>query len=168
MKITIAITIAAVALFALPAFAQSDGCGDPFNVEVPICGENGGGGAGGWSDSTSYSDGQYLDNPCTATVDWVWVNYSASVALNGWQTDSGQEPVFFDESTTLGGGTYAAAGTSQSEVAAEQAYSLRKYHKVNTPDDFHVVTVIDFDPATRYTTITRETACGNGLPESAQ
>ena len=165
MKITIAITFVALALFALPALAQSDGCGDEFYAEVRICGEGGG---GGWSDSTAYSNGEYMDNPCTAAADWVWVDYSASVDLYGWQTDTGQEPVLFDELTTLGGGTYAASGTSQSEVAAAQAYSLRKYHKVNTPDDFHVVTVIDFNPATRQTTITRETACGNGLPESAQ
>ena len=49
-----------------------------------------------------------------------------------------------------------------------EAFTLRQYHKVNTYDNFHVVTVINFDPAARYTGVTVETACGNGLPDSAQ
>ena len=152
--------LALLALFAMPALAQ-------LSPRQPL--RDGGEEVdGGWSGSSSYENGEYMDNPCTPTVDWVWVSYAASVYFEGWQTDSGQEPVLFDESTTLSGGTYAASGTSQSEVAAYQTYSLRKYHKVNTPDDFHVVTVITFNPGTRQSTITRETACGNGMPESVE
>ena len=152
--------LALLALFTVPALAQLSPRqvlrDDTTEVE------------GGWSGSSSYESGEYMDNPCTATSDWVWVSYAASVYYDGWQTDSGEEPVLFDESTTLSGGTYAASGTSQSEVAAYQTYSLRQYHKVNTPDDFHVVTVITFDPGTRQSTISRETACGNGTPDSIE
>ena len=163
MKARILIVLAAVALFALPSFAQF--YEEPRAVQEA---DGGGGGGGGWWGSSTYQNGEYLDNPCTASLDWVWVDYSASVSMAGEQLTSGEERVLFDESTTLGGGTYAASGASQSEVAAMQSYSLRQYHKVNTPDDFHVVTVITFDPASRTSTITRETACGNGMPDSIE
>ena len=155
MKTRILLVLAAVAWFAVPSFAQK-----VYDMR-PV-------GDGSWTDTASYEAGEYMDNPCTAVVDWVWVSYTADVYLQGWKTSTGAEPVRFDESTTVGGGTYAAAGTSRSEVAAQQPYSLRKYHKVNTPDNFHVVTVITFDPASRDTTITRETACGNGMPDSIE
>ena len=155
MKTGIWLVLAVVTLFAVPSFAQRHSFDHGIVIE------------GGWSETASYQNGEYMDNPCTATVDWVWVEYSASVDYNGWKTDTGQEPVRFHESTTMTG-AYATAGTSHSEVAAQQTYSLRQYHKVNTPDNFHVVTVITFDPAVRDATITRETACGNGMPDSIQ
>ena len=49
-----------------------------------------------------------------------------------------------------------------------QPFTLRKYHKVNTADAFHVVTVIDYDPASNQAYVSTETACGNGMPDSAQ
>ena len=156
MKARILIVLVAVTLFAVPSFAQR------FYDDREITADD-----GSFSDSSSYQNGGYLDNPCTATVDWVWVDYSASVYYEGWQTDTGQAPVFFDETTSMGG-AYATYGSSQAEVAAQQPYSLRQYHKVNTPDNFHVVTVITYDPASRGTTITRETACGNGMPDSIE
>ena len=125
-------------------------------------------GDGSWTDSSTHSLGEYLDNPCTALQDWVWVSYDVSLYQEGKLTASGDERVLFSESTAVDGG-YSASGSSQSDVIyKQQPYTLRKYHKVNTADDFHVVTVIDFDPATNGTTVTKETACGNGMPDSAQ
>ena len=160
MKARILLVLVAVALFAVPAFAQMD-------VQPQEFSPDNGSSSGGWSGSSSYQNGDYLDNPCTAWLDWVWVDYSASVSMAGEQLNSGEEQVRFHEYTSMGG-AYAASGTSQSEVAAMQSYSLRQYHKVNTPDNFHVVTVITFHPASRTSSITRETACGNGLPDSTE
>ena len=159
MNARIAIFFAAVALFAVPSFAQMD----VYPREVST--EDGGG--GGWSDSGTYSLGEYVDNPCTALQDWVWVTYDVSLYQEGELLGS-SERVLFAESTTVSG-DYSAAGSSESDVVyKQQPYTLRKYYKVNTWDDFHLVTVIDFDPATNYTTVTKETACGNGMPDSAQ
>ncbi|HEX6083571.1 MAG TPA: hypothetical protein VF266_03540 [Thermoanaerobaculia bacterium] len=119
----------------------------------------------GWSGESSYSNGQYLDNPCTAVQDWLWVDYQAYVS--GWQAQAGVDRYLFDESTTMGG-MYSASGTSLSDVGYGAPFTVRKYHKVNTADQFHVVTVITFNPATRTTTMSMETACGNGMPDSAQ
>ncbi len=152
--------LALLALFAMPVLAQ-------LSPRQPLR-DGGEEVEGGWSGSSSYENGEYLDNPCTGWLDWVWVDYSASVYMAGEPLTSGEERVLFDEYTTLGGGTYAASGASQADVAAMQPYSLRQYHKDNTPDNFHVVTVIAFDPASRTSTITRETACGNGMPDSIE
>lgn len=65
-------------------------------------------------------------------------------------------------------GSYAAAGSSLSDVAYASPVSIRKDYKVNTADDFHVVTVINFDPVALTTTVTVETACGNGTPDSKE
>ena len=106
-----------------------------------------------------------MDNPCTAVQDYVWINYQAYA--NGSQPDAGVNRYQFTESTTMSG-MYATSGTGQSDVGYGQPYSVRHYHKVNTSDMFHVVTVINFDPASRYTGVTYETACGDGTPSSAQ
>ena len=158
MRARILLVLVAVALFAVPTFAQFT---EPRMDRVDD------GGGGDWSGSSTYQNGDYLDNPCTAWLDWVWVSYSADVYMAGEKLTSGEEQVLFDEYTSMGG-AYAASGSSQSEVAAMQSYSLRQYHKVNTPDNFHVVTVITFDPASRTSSITRETACGNGMPDSIE
>ena len=150
----------ALALCAVPLFGQS------MYQELRDVEETDGG--GGWSDSGTYSLGEYVDNPCTAVQDWYWVSYDVSLYQEGNDFSSGLERVLFHE-TTNASGDYSAAGSSESDVVyMQQPYTLRKYYKVNTWDDFHLVTVIDFDPATNYTTVTRETACGNGMPDSAQ
>jgi hypothetical protein len=154
MKIRILILLVAVAVFAIPSYAQ-------FQDLRPIEVDEG----GGWSGETSYSNGEYLDNPCTAVQDWVWVDYSAYV--QGEQEAAGVDRYFFNESTTMGG-MYAASGASKADIGYGASFATRKYHKVNTPDNFHVVTVINFDPAYQYTWVTMETACGNGMPDSAQ
>ena len=145
-----------VAVFAVPAFAQTQ-----YQMMRPAEEIE----SGGWAADTSYNQGQYLQNPCTAVDDWVWVNYAAYVA--GAQKEAGVNRYLFDESTTVGG-AYAASGASQSDVAYASTLALRQYHKVNTPDNFHVVTVINFSPATKATTVTVETACGNGMPDSKE
>ena len=65
-------------------------------------------------------------------------------------------------------GTYATTGSGSADVGYSQAFSQRMYHKVNTTDNFHVVTVINFNPATKTMSLSLETACGNGLPDSAE
>ena len=154
MKLRLWILLVIVAVCAIPAFGQ-------FQQVREIGPEDG----GGWSGSSTYSNGQYMDNPCTAIQDWVWVNYQAYV--DGAQAEAGVDRYLFDESTTLAG-AYAATGSSSSDVEYWQQVSLRKYHKVNTPDDFHVVTVITFNPATKTPVLTVETACGDGSPDSKE
>ena len=154
MKLRLWILLAIVALCAVPAFGQFY-----YGRELS---EDGG---GGWAGSSTYDKGQYLDNPCTAVQDWVWVNYQAYV--DGAQAEAGLDRYVFDERTTLAG-AYAAAGTSSSDVEYWQQVSLRQYHKVNTPDNFHVVTVITFNPATKTPVLTVETACGDGSPDSKE
>jgi hypothetical protein len=149
------ILLAAVALCSIPMFGQS-----MFQELRPIDETD-----YGWSGSADYNDGQYMDNPCTAVQDWVWVNYSAYV--QGAQTAAGVDRYLFDESTTMGG-AYAASGNSFTDVGYTNTVSMRQYHKVNTPDNFHVVTVVTFDPASQWTTLSVETACGDGSPSSTQ
>jgi hypothetical protein len=157
MKIRILILIAAAAVLAVPTYAQLS----QYQELRPIDSES-----GAWSDSTSYSQGQYMDNPCTAAQDYVWVNYSAYVEAA--EAAASVDRYLFNEDTTLGGGTYTASGSSSADVAYTASFSLRQYHKVNTYDDFHVVTVINFDPGSRYTWVDVETACGNGMPDSKE
>lgn len=139
---------------AVPAFAQFQ----PRQIVGVEEGE-------AWSGGGSYRQGQYMDNPCTAVQDYVWVDYQAYV--DGWQEEAGVDRYLFDESTTMGG-MYSASGTSLSDVGYGATFTVRKYHKVNTSDNFHVVTVITFNPVMRSTTMSVETACGNGLPDSPQ
>jgi hypothetical protein len=146
-------------VLAVPSYAQQDRALVREDPEVspsvmPI-----------WSDEVVYSTGDYLDNPCTAEQDWVWVEYSAYV--ESAQQEAGIDRFNFFESTTMSGGM-SASGTSEADVGYGAAFEVRKYHKVNTPDEFHVVTVINFDPGSQYTWVTMETACGNGMPDSAQ
>ncbi|HYC88185.1 MAG TPA: hypothetical protein VEO54_03165 [Thermoanaerobaculia bacterium] len=122
-------------------------------------------GGGGWSGTSKYEQGRYLDNPCTAVQDWVWVDYSANALGN--QTDPNVARYVFNENTWMGG-VYKAAGSSQADVGYSNAVTTRHYHKVNTPDDFHVVTVINWNPSTKVMSLGLETACGNGMPDSKQ
>lgn len=154
MKIRIGILLVVMAVFAVPSFAQR------FFQEREITGED-----GGWSGESSYSSGQYLDNPCTAVSDLVWVNYAAYV--QGAQEAAGVDRYFFNENTNVGG-MYAASGSAETDVAYAQPLAIRNYYKVNTADNFHVVTVVNFDPAAQYTWVTVETACGNGMPDSQE
>jgi hypothetical protein len=156
MKTRMWLLLIAVALFAMPCFAQ-------FNMEREISPEDSG---GAWSGSTSYSNGQYLDNPCTAVQDFVWVDFSAYV--NGLQPEEGVDRYQLAETTTMSGTMYSASGSSQADVAYSPAFSVRQYHKVNTYDNFHVVTVLTFNPMYKTTTVSVETACGNGMPDSPQ
>ena len=162
MKTKIWILCVLMAVLALPSYAQYDGDrelmldrppDDTIHVE-PV-----------WSDTVVYSNGDYLDNPCTAEQDWIWVDYAAYVEAA--QQEAGTDRFNFFESTTMSGGM-AASGTSEADVAYGAVFAVRKYHKVSTPDEFHVVTVINFDPAYQYTWVEMETACGNGMPDSAQ
>lgn len=153
MNIRIPLLLAVVTAMAVPSYAQKIVMDHRLVGDEPYYAES------------SYSNGEYLDNPCTAVQDWVWVNYSAYVISA--QEEAGRDDYRFNESTNVDG-TYAASGASESNVGYSAQFAVRKYHKVNTPDDFHVVTIINFDPAARSTWITVETACGNGMPDSAQ
>lgn len=143
------------ALSAVPSFAQIQ----PRRIyEEPVQED-------AWSGSSTYSTGKHLDNPCTMVQDLYWVDYAAYA--EGAQVEAGVSRWVFTEDTTMGG-AYAASGTSSADVGYAGAFSVRKYHKVNTSDAFHIVTVINFNPATKITTLTLETACGNGMPDSQQ
>jgi len=106
-----------------------------------------------------------MDNPCTAIQDWVWVNYSTYAS--GLQTAAGVDRYQLSENTSMSG-TYATSGSGSADVAYSQTFSQRMYHKVNTPDNFHVVTVITFNPGSKAMTLSLETACGNGMPDSTE
>ena len=153
MKTRIWMSFVLAALFAIPSFAQFQ----PREFEKE--------GSEGWSGSSTYSTGRYLDNPCTAVQDLYWVDYAAYA--EGAQAEAGVNRWMFNEDTTMGG-AYAASGTSSFDVGYGSQFSIRNYHKVNTSDAFHIVTVITFNPAFKTTTLTLETACGDGSPDSAQ
>lgn len=158
MKTRIWLLCVVLAAFAVPSFAQYD------RQLLRDVNEDDGGG-GGWYGASSYEQGQYMDNPCTGIQDWVWVNYSAQAAAA--QQAAGVDDYFVDESTTVGG-MYSASGSTQSDVGYAGSFSIRSYHKVNTGDDFHVVTVVTVYPASKSSSVTVETACGNGMPDSIQ
>ena len=154
------ILLIAITVCAVPAFGQ-------YQQLREISADDGSTG-GGWTDSGTYATGSYLDNPCTSWYDQVWVNYNVYLDQEGKNVDNG-ERVIFNENTTMGGAAYAASGKSTTDVTyKQQAYTIRKYYKVNTGDMFHVVTVIDFDPGSNTSYVSLETACGNGLPDSPE
>ena len=148
---TMAAVLTILVLAALPAAGQ-------FYETREITAEDGG---------SSYSLGTYMDNPCTATQDYVLVDYEVYLYQEFMQASSGQR-FYFDDTTTMGSSQYAASGSATNDVAYGVPFTVRNYYKVNTYDNFHVVTVIDFDPATRQTSVSVETACGDGTPNSAQ
>lgn len=154
MKLRLSLLCMMLGLFALPTFAQRYYMDDTIQPDT------------GWAESASYNQGQYLDNPCTAAVDYVWVNYSAYV--ESAQKEAGVDRYTLLDSTTVGGGMYSASGTKEADIGYPGAFSIRNYYKVNTSDNFHVVTVVNLDPASRYTGVTVETACGNGMPDSKE
>jgi hypothetical protein len=158
MKIRLLILLV-TALLAVPSFAQAR-----FYLDEPI--QDGGGGA--WSGSYDYGTGAYLDNPCTAVQDWVYVNYSVFLEQEGINM-AGSDRYKLAETMSMSG-SYSASGTSNADVTyTGRPFSTRQYHKVtSTYDNFHVVTVIDVDPVTQQTTMSIETACGNGMPDSPQ
>jgi len=163
MKNKIGMLLVLVAVCAVASFGQArPGSGRMTTNQICLdCDPQG----GGWYGDSSYQEGQYMDNPCTAIQDWVWVNYSTYAS--GLQTEAGIDRYQLSENTSMSG-TYAASGAASADVAYSQMFSQRMYHKVNTPDDFHVVTVITFNPGTKAMTLSLETACGNCLPDSAQ
>ncbi len=149
------ILLAALAIIAVPSFGQN------YQLQREITAEDGGG--GGWYDVAYADSGQYVDNPCTATADWVLVSYSMYV--EGEQFMAGVDRYQFDESTTISG-TYSGSGSSSSDVAYAQPVEMRYYTKMNNVDNFHVITVVSFDPASQTTTLSLDSACGNGMPDS--
>lgn len=165
MKNRISILLLIVAACAVPMFGQTFQADDDGATTEQRCIDCDLSGGGGWSGSSSYEEGQYMDNPCTAVQDWVWVNYSAYAS--GLQTQADVDRYQLSENTTMSG-TYAATGSANSDVGYGATFSQRMYHKVNTPDDFHVVTVVTFNPGTKTMTLSVERACGNGMPDSVQ
>jgi hypothetical protein len=166
MKTRICILLIIVAACTVSTFGQvMTPERDDESTSNQMCLDCDGGGGGGWSGSSSYDQGQYLDNPCTAVQDWVYVDYQAYV--QGAQQEAGVARYLFDESTNVAG-SYAASGSAQSDVGYGATFTQRYYHKVNTYDNFHVVTVVTFTPGSNTTTVGVETACGNGMPDSAQ
>jgi PDZ domain-containing secreted protein len=162
MKTRILVLLVAVAVFAIPSFADEPGGNSTYQQLRPVDDYN----DGGWGGS--YDLATYMDNPCTAVQDWVVVDYNVQLAQDALAAGT-KERYLFDEQMAMYG-SYAASGASQADVAYMlQPFTIRNYHKVaNTYDQFHVVTVINFDPATRETSVTVETACGDGTPSSPQ
>ena len=157
MNKKLSILLVAVAFLAVPSFAAVIA---PREVSEPA--------DGAYSGDYDYGTGVYLDNPCTAIQDWFYVSYD--VYLNQLGTKlSGSDRYRLTETTSMAG-SYAASGTSSADITyTGKAFSTREYHKVtSTTDMFHVVTVINVDPATQQTTLAIETACGNGMPDSKQ
>jgi len=161
MKNKIWMLLIIVAVCAVPAFGE-DRPGTPTYQPCLDCDPTGG---SGWAGDSSYEEGRYMDNPCTAILDRVWVNYSTYAS--GLQTEAGVNRYQLSENTSMTG-IYAASGSASSDVAYGATFSQRMYHKVNTSDNFHVVTVITFNPATKSMTLSLETACGDGSPSSQE
>jgi hypothetical protein len=157
MKIRIMLVIVVAAFLAAPSFAALITPREP--VEQPV---------EAYSGDYDYGTGAYLDNPCTTVQDWYYVNYNAYVTQTGTKL-AASDRYRITETTSLAG-SYSASGTGDADITyTGKAFSTREYHKVtSTTDMFHIVTVINVDPATQQTTITFETACGNGMPDSKQ
>lgn len=165
MKNRLWILLIIVAACAVPTFGQTlQAAEDDGPTQEQRCIDCDSGGVA-WAGDSSYEEGQYMDNPCTAVQDWVWVTYSAYA--KGVQTQADVHRYQLSENTTMSG-AYATTGTGKSDVGYGATFSNRMYHKVNTPDNFHVVTVVTFNPSTKTMTLSVERACGTGLPDSPQ
>jgi hypothetical protein len=155
------ILFVALAVFAVPTFAQQYATQPYIEPDVYYGGE-------------AYAVAMVMDNPCTAETDWIDVDYNVDIYQQLWQTSNGTNRVQLEENMAMDGrnqygyATYAY-GWSKSDIAyGSQPVEDRKYHKVNTPDQFHVVTVIQVDPVTGEMKVSVETACGDGSPDSKE
>jgi hypothetical protein len=162
MKIRISILLVVMAVFAVPSFAQYD----DREIMYDDGGIDEGGGGGGWVDTYSYQNGSYFDNPCTTTADWAWYTYDLSLEQEGKEALSNLD-LLFNEQTTIGG-SYSVADTSQSDVTYKEPLEIRQYRRANWYDNFHLVTVMRFDPATRQTTLSMEAVCSDGTPNAIE
>lgn len=159
MKTRTWILFVVLAVFAVPMFAQQYATQPYLQPEESYPG--------------SYELAMVMDNPCTAEVDWIDVDYNVDIYQQLWKTNGTnrvqlEENMAMDGRNQYGYATYAY-GWSKSDVAyGSQVFEDRKYHKVNTPDQFHVVTVIQVDPVTGEMKVSVETACGDGSPDSKE
>jgi hypothetical protein len=107
MKLRIWLLLVAVAVMAVPSYAQR------FNMDHGLVGDE------PYYAESSYSNGEYLDNPCTAVQDWTWVNYSAYVISA--QEEAGVAHYRFNESTTVEGAYSASAAPSPTSGTARRS-----------------------------------------------
>jgi hypothetical protein len=65
---------------------------------------------------------------------------------------------------SLGQVTYASGSSTSDVIYGPGPVTLLKYKKMNTPDAFHAVFVMDFDPLTAAFSVTLQADCGAGTP----
>ena len=164
MKFRISMLLVVMAVFAVPSFAQYDHQYHEREIMYDDGGGDTGGGGGVWLDTYNYENGSYFDNPCTAAIDWGWYAYNLSVEQAGKEVLSGLN-LQFNEQTSISG-SYSVNATSESRVIYNEPVEIRQYRRANWYDQFHLVTVMRFDPATRDTTLSMEAVCGDGMPDS--
>lgn len=120
-----------------------------------------------------------LDNPCTTKIEAISFTGKAQLYQEVWLMPGDKTRIVLDESTTLQGTdtaivfgepspTYVASDSSQLDIEFfPGSATILNYKKVNntaTPDDFHVVLNLDFDPASLRLTPSLTTACDDGSP----
>jgi hypothetical protein len=119
-----------------------------------------------------------MDNPCTAEPETIVFQGSTKLMQRVWLLPSGNLRLQISEQTALEGFNsaapllgptvkYVVSGDSENDLEFEPlAFSLLKFKKVNggSPDEFHSVLVLDFDPQNLKLNLSLEPACDNGMP----
>jgi len=119
--------------------------------------------------TTSFS-GTTLDNPCTAVPEAISVDGNMQLTTYVGTMADGRSRVWLTETTAIqgtdavGNVTYASGSSTDDVTYGPGPFTLLKYKKMNTPDQFHAVFVMDFNPVTGEFTVTLQADCSNGLP----
>jgi hypothetical protein len=112
-----------------------------------------------------------LDNPCTAAREAIAFTGGMRLKQQAWTTTDGRYRVLLHETTSIQGKdaagnlTYASGSSTSDIVYQPTLFTLLIFKKMNTPDQFHAVFVLDIDPVTGLITVKLEAACDNGLPK---
>jgi hypothetical protein len=121
-----------------------------------------------------------LDNPCTAAVEAISFTGKTQMHQEVWLMPGDKPRIVLDESTTLQGtdtavlfgeasATYVASSSNSLDLEFFPGpATLMNFKKVNntaSPDDFHVILTLDFDPLSLKLTPSLAVACNDGSPQ---
>ena len=120
-----------------------------------------------------------LDNPCTTKLEAIAFTGKTLLYQEVWLMPGDKPRIVLNESTTLQGtdtavlfgepsATYVASATNELDIeffpGAATIMNFKKVNNTASPDDFHVVLTLDFDPASLRLTPSLATSCDDGSP----
>jgi hypothetical protein len=120
-----------------------------------------------------------LDNPCTTRIEAISFTGKTQMHQEVWLMSGDKPRLVVDESTTLQGtdtavlfgeasATYVASSANSLDIeffpGAATIMNFKKVNNTASPDDFHVVLTLDFDPLSLKLLPSLTAACNDGSP----